>query len=239
VSSRRLAESAATYLRDAIFAGEMAPGTRIRLRHTAQLLGMSEMPVRDALRTLEAEQLVTSQSRRGAKVAALSPDDIEELYAMRSGLEGLAAKVAVPRIDRETIAGMEDAFNAMLVDQASGDSEAFAVHDRLFHRLLYEASGRPGLVKRILDLWDNSWRSVPLGYRSWLPAAAAVESHRILLAAVVARNQEAAERFTREHTDQAASRILQAMAGTASKKGSLRSDRNAASFSGRTRRERS
>jgi DNA-binding GntR family transcriptional regulator len=214
-----LAESAAQYLRDAIYAGNIAPGTPIRLRKTALLLGTSEMPIRDALRILTAEKLVTTPSRRGARVTGLSADDIEELYAMRSGLEALAAKVAVRRIGDDTTSAMEQAFQEMLGAQAAGDSDAFVVHDRHFHRLLYEASGRPSLVKRILDLWDNSRRALPLVYRSWLPAAAAVESHRIILASVLARNPEATERFTREHTEQAAVRILESLAAMSSKKG--------------------
>jgi DNA-binding GntR family transcriptional regulator len=172
---------------------------------------MSEMPVRDALRLLEAEQLVTVTARRGARVTELSAEDIEELYAMRAGLEGLAARLAVARMDDSVARAVEELFKVMVADQAAGDTEAFMLHDREFHRTLYEAAGRPRLVQRIQGLWNNSRRSLPLVYRSWLPATAALESHRIILAAVLARNPDAAQRFTREHTEQAARRIVDSL----------------------------
>lgn len=205
------AEAVADYLRESIFKGELAAGTRIRLTDTARSLGVSEMPVRDALRLLETEQLVTVLPRRGATVTQLSPDDIEELYAMRAGLEGLAARLAVNRMDRETAVELEELFARMAQDQASSDPQAFVTHDRMFHRTLYEAAGRPRLVTRILGLWDNSRRAMPIGYRAWFSDPAAVESHRIILAAVLARNPTAAEHFVREHTDQAAARIIDSL----------------------------
>lgn len=206
-----LAAAVAGRMRDWIMSGKLKPGARIRLASTAERLGVSPMPVRDALRLLEAEQLVSMSPHRGARVSELSVEDIEELYAVRTGLEGLAAKVAVRNSTDETDAHFRALFDRMALAHERGSAQEFAEADRLFHRALYAMSGRPRLEKRIVDLWDNSARSVPLVYRSWLPSRWALESHRIILSAVLARNPEAAERFTREHTDQAAERILKAL----------------------------
>jgi DNA-binding GntR family transcriptional regulator len=207
---RTRAETVAAHLRESIYNGDLPAGSRIRLKETARLLGVSAMPVRDALRLLEADELVTLVPRSGARVSDLSSEDIEELYAMRAGLEGLAARLAVPRLDAATVSRLEHLFEMMASAQSARNPEAFVRHDRTFHRTLYEASARPRLVKRILDLWDNSRRAMPIGYRSWYSETAALESHRIILAAAQARNPAAAERLVREHTDEAALRILQA-----------------------------
>jgi DNA-binding GntR family transcriptional regulator len=207
-----LAAAVADRMRNWIMSGALEPGARIRLAETAQRLGVSPMPVRDALRLLESEQLVTTAPHRGARVSELSAEEIEELYAVRAGLEGLAAKVAIRNSDDESDARLQALFDRMAIAHETGSAQEFAEADRLFHRALYSISGRPRLVKRIIDLWDNSARSVPLVYRSWVPSRSALESHRIILSAVLARNPEAAERFTREHTDQAAGRILEAIA---------------------------
>jgi DNA-binding GntR family transcriptional regulator len=195
-------------LRGAIYSGDLKAGSRIRLRDTAKLLGVSEMPVRDALRLLEGDRLVTLRARSGARVTELSSADIEELYAMRAGLEGLAARLAVERMDSATSIELERLFESMRAAWSAGDGEAFIAQDRLFHRTLYEQSGRPHLVARILDLWGNSRRAMPIGYGSWLSKPEALESHRVILSAVLARNPLSAERFLRDHTDQAARRIL-------------------------------
>jgi DNA-binding GntR family transcriptional regulator len=207
-----LAEAVAQRVRAWIFSGELKPGSRIRLAETAQRLGVSVMPIRDALRVLEAEQLVTLAPQRGARVSELSVGDIEELYAVRSGLEGLAARLAVTMSDEATDDELQRLFEAMAEAHREGSVEGFMEADRRFHRTLYAIPERDRLLKRITDLWNNSARSVPLVYRSWVLSRSALESHRIILSAVLARDPAAAERFTREHTDQAATRILAAIA---------------------------
>ena len=205
-----LAESTADKLRELILEGQLAPGTRLRPQHLAPGLGVSVMPVREALRILGAEGLVSFTPRIGARVTELSEGDIEELYLERGALEGLAARLAVINMADEQLQGLEEAFDAMLQAEAHQDLRAFMNWDREFHRRQYRASGRPVLVEHILDLWSACQLIWPMTARTDHPMTAALASHRALLDACERRDPTAAEQLTRLHTEQASERILAA-----------------------------
>src|SRR5262245_24057043 len=86
-------EIVVTRLRDAILEERLVPGQWLRLRDLAQMLGTSTMPIREALQVLASEGLVTQLPHRGAQVAPLNAEEVEELYMARLGLEGLAARL--------------------------------------------------------------------------------------------------------------------------------------------------
>src|SRR5687767_7810298 len=90
-------EEAYTYLREAILSGHYPGGTRLDLNEIARAVRASRMPVREAIRQLDAEGLVSIRPNRGAVVTQLTADDIVELFETRAVLEGLAARVAAPR----------------------------------------------------------------------------------------------------------------------------------------------
>src|SRR5258707_6182346 len=99
-------------LRSAILSGSHAAGTRINQDRVAAEHGVSHIPVREALRRLEAEGLVTFAPRRGFFVARLSADDAAELGEMRAALEALAIRVAVPRLCAADLDGAAAAIEA-------------------------------------------------------------------------------------------------------------------------------
>ena len=144
-----LTDAAAGALRALIFSGRLPPGTPLRLNQLAARLGMSVMPVREALRALEADRLVTFRAHHGATVADLSVEDIEEAYAVRAALEGLAARDGVLNLTDVSSSG-SGSFRQMEVDAAAGDRDALVAHDQDFHRALYEAGGRPERARRIV-----------------------------------------------------------------------------------------
>jgi DNA-binding GntR family transcriptional regulator len=205
-----LAESVTNRLRELILNGRLPPGTPLRPTHLAPRLGVSVMPVREALRILGAEGLVSFTPRIGARVVELSEEDIEELYLVRGALEGLAARLAVLQMTEQDLRGLREAFEAMLEAQAKNDLPGFMKWDREFHRRQFQASGRPQLVGRILDLWDAGRIILPMTARTEHPMEAAILSHRAVLEACEQRDPKAAERLTRIHTEQAAERILAA-----------------------------
>ncbi len=203
-----LTEAAASSLRALIVSGQLPPGTPLRLNILAARLGMSVMPVREALRALEAERLVTFRAHHGATVASVSPEDVEEAYAMRAALEGLAARDGVLNLTDEWLEVIRDKFRMMEEDHARGDRDALVAHDQEFHRALYMAGGRPERMRRIVELWEGTRRAVPLIYRSWDPLDVAIDAHRPILAAVEARDARAAAARSRAQTEQAGTRIL-------------------------------
>ena len=116
-----LAESITGRLRQLILDGQLPPGQSLRPADLAPRLGVSVMPVREALRILEAEGLVTFKPRIGARVAEIDAEDVEELYLVRGALEGLAARLAVKNLTDEDLLDLHEAFDEMTAARASDD----------------------------------------------------------------------------------------------------------------------
>ena len=138
-----------------IIDGTLKKGQRIVIKNIATELGVSEMPVREALKVLEAQGLVTSIPYRGTWVTQLSAHDIEELYMLRGILESKAAGLAVERITDEEIRELEHL--AAKVEQAiaNGDAMRYVAANQKFHLTLYAASGCVHLVSHIEMLWKT------------------------------------------------------------------------------------
>ena len=206
-----LAAAVTERLRDLILGGQLPPGQPLRPAHLAPRLGVSVMPVREALRSLRAEGLVSITPRIGAQVADINDEDIEELYLVRGALEGFAARLAVGNLDAAGLMALGEAFDEMVAASAQNDLAAFSRWDREFHRRQFLASDRPSLVNKILERWDASRRVYAIVPQSSMVPA--LEAHRAILDAVRNRDERAAERLTRIHTEQALERILAALRG--------------------------
>jgi len=138
-------------LRDQIVHG-LAPHTKLPLNQIAASLAVSTLPVRVALRRLEAEGLVTTLPRRGSWVAPLRVEDIEEVQLMRCGLEGLAARTGAPNVDDEGLRQMREELALLKKAMADKDIDSYVIHLRAFENICYEASGWPRLLRLIEDL---------------------------------------------------------------------------------------
>lgn len=140
-------------LRAAIIRGDYPAGEPIRQEDIAEHFEVSRMPVREAMRLLEAEGLVTKQPHRGAVVAQLDADDALELFQIRAALEGLAVRRSFPALTDEQVAAIERAHDAL--EQAE-DAQKQARHSE-FHLSLYAAAG-PRLQKMVSDQLDAARR---------------------------------------------------------------------------------
>jgi DNA-binding GntR family transcriptional regulator len=144
ISAQRLAY---LHIRDAIVGGYMPAGAKLRPEAIAELLGISRMPVRDAIYQLDAEGFIQLIANRGATVRGYSGAEIIDLSEMRALLEGFAARLAVEVITTEDIAKLE-----YLLDRArrcENDYRKFLERHDEFHLYLYELSGRPHLLEEI------------------------------------------------------------------------------------------
>jgi DNA-binding GntR family transcriptional regulator len=206
-----MTEAATGILRNLILTGKLPPGTPLRLNQLATRLGMSVMPIREALRALEAERLVTFRAHHGATVTSLSPEDVEEAYAVRVALEGLAARDGVLHMNEQSLEIIRGWFAKMEEAAARGDRDVLVAYDQEFHRALFEAGGRVDRARRIVELWESTRRAVPLTYRAWDPLDVAVGAHRPIMDAIERRDAKAVERLSRAHTRQAASHLLRTM----------------------------
>ena len=147
-------------LRQEILTGRIQPGQRIRLRTLEELFGVSHIPIREALRSLEAEGLVANIPQRGAIATPLSIEEIAEVYDMRRILEPAVAERAIPRLTKEQLRMSAKALDALHAIPGEWASPEFPEAHRRFHWLLIEP-GASSLIERVLtQLWQTSERYV-------------------------------------------------------------------------------
>ena len=187
-------------LRTAILSGQLAGGHVLRQEELAAQLGVSRIPVREALRQLEAEGFVELHPHRGATVAAISPDEVIEIYDIRAALETQALRLAVPHI---TPAQLAEA--AVLLDQIDAATEvaAWAELNWRFHLLLYAPAQRPRLLELIKQLHDNVGRylrsAVAMEQSLEAHSRPSQKQHRALLAACKKQDVELAATILQDH----------------------------------------
>jgi DNA-binding GntR family transcriptional regulator len=138
-------------LRRRIVSGQAAPGSPMRQEALAAEMGVSRLPVRDALNKLEAEGLVEVRSDRGAYVAPLSAADCVEVFDLRVLLEGDALAHAVPRHSARTLRAVELAQADL---EAEDETARWVEGDRRFHELLYAPGGRARTLRFVATLRD-------------------------------------------------------------------------------------
>ncbi|ROO83072.1 DNA-binding GntR family transcriptional regulator [Actinocorallia herbida] len=207
---RTLADTAASEVHRMILAGELPAGSPLRLNDLAAQLDMSPMPVRDAMRRLEALGLVEIIPHKGARVRELTEDDLRDTYEIRIELESLATARAALMITPDAVeraaaslAQHEDLLKA-------GDVDAARRAHTEFHFTIYRASGSLWLPRAIEPVWQNSER-----YRFATPDAERRRlshlEHQAILDACAAHDGEAAAAALRAHLESTMHRILAAM----------------------------
>ncbi|MDB5370926.1 MAG: transcriptional regulator [Roseomonas sp.] len=139
-----------THLLEEIVAGRLAAGARIKPEIVAGALGVSRMPVREALRQLDTEGFVTIRPNRGATVTELASEEVQEFYEMRSVLEGLAARLSAARATPYDIEDLDAHVAAMR--RAVSDPARWVERHEAFHERLGALSGRPRLNAEIRRL---------------------------------------------------------------------------------------
>jgi DNA-binding GntR family transcriptional regulator len=202
---RQLRNLVADRLRAAILNGEIKPGEWLRQEKLAVEYNVSQMPIREALKELSAEGLVEHVPYRGVRVIEFSADDIEDLYASRSFLEGKAARAAAANITAEELAELKRMLEQMREDlQAEAISE---YHDlnRHFHTLIINASRRTYLIRTLNQMWDAFpsmlWNNYSLTANRVMPSRdeADIKDHEELVAALERRDADTAEAIAHHH----------------------------------------
>ncbi|MGW4796785.1 GntR family transcriptional regulator [Nonomuraea sp. NPDC004297] len=194
-------------LRRAITTGRLRPGAPIRQDALAEELQVSRVPLREALKTLEGEGLVTYQAHKGYCVAVLSLDDLREVYRIRQLLEEEAVRAAVARLTDADLARIEAAQHDVEHAAAAGDVLAMATANRTFHMTLFDCAAMPRLARLIRTLWDTTD-----AYRSMYYGAAGnrervVEEHRATLDALRRRAADEAVRTLDVHREHAVTEL--------------------------------
>jgi DNA-binding GntR family transcriptional regulator len=193
-ASARVAE----HLRRSILSGEIRPGEWIRQEEVAERLGSSRLPVREALRILEAEGLTEHEPHRGARVPSLSMHEVDVVYRMRERLETLAIAESVPHLTDAQISRLREVQERI---EANSDVPTFLELDREFHLASYTGCRIEQLTATVTRLWNATQHYrrafVSLGGpgRKWVIDA----EHRLLLDAIERRDVVDAERYLGGH----------------------------------------
>lgn len=186
-------------LRAAISQGAFYPGQEINEEAIAKDLGISRMPVRQAVTALEVEGLVTKVPRKGIFVTRLDEHDIEEIYTTRVALEEVAIKAAVARYTEADFRKLEEN-----IDNTPAEMDSyprFLEIDKTFHYLLYAPSGWQRVTKLILQLRNNTGTyRILCGTFSKERMMKSLGDHKAILAACMERDVEKASALLKNHT---------------------------------------
>lgn len=193
-------------IREAILSGALKPGERLTQEELANHLEVSSTPVREALRQLETEGLIEYIPHKGVRVAELSVEDVREIFMIRSVLEALATRLAVPNLGHDELRKLEE-LHKQMVDLLSRDSlEQLGDVNRQFHMTLYKASKCTVLCDMISNLWTkipwyDVWTTIPgRAQEVW-------QEHDKIMAAVRKRDPDLAADMIREHCERGSHRV--------------------------------
>ena len=194
---------AVTWLRRAIAGGELRPGDRIGQDAVATQIGVSLIPVREALRILESEGLVTYLPRRGYSVTELDLDDLEEIYRLRRLLEADAVTRGLPAATDEHLDELAAAADACRDAGRAGDISSELAANRRFHLLLYGTAESTHSLRLIANLWDGTEAYRALYYDLPGGQEQTDAAHRRIVAAARARDVGACVAALDQHRDEA------------------------------------
>lgn len=203
-------EEAYQHLLQGIRLGTLKPGERLLTEDIAQRIGMSRMPVREALRRLGAEGLVTVRPNRGAVVRGLSAREVDEVFDMRAALEGLAASRAARHATEADVRGLERLLDRMA--ECESDMGEWVTLHRQFHETICRIADSPRLASQISSLHSIVEPLMRVWLENALQPARARTSHADILVALRAHDSKAAGEIMRRHVSGTTATILEAMA---------------------------
>jgi DNA-binding GntR family transcriptional regulator len=201
-----LREQVKEHLLERILAGAYRPGDRLVETRIAQELGTSQAPVREALRDLELLRFVESEPFRGARVRAVSSQELGEIYPVRAALEEVAARAAAERLAGAT-EELETELEAMRDAAGESDLHGFVEHDVRFHRLIVEASGN-GIL---LDVWTSlgvEARTAITALTAGIDHRELADKHEPIVAALFAGDPDRAAGAVRRHIEEFGELVL-------------------------------
>ena len=189
-------------MRRMILGGQLPPGSKIDQANLAEQLGISLVPLREALRKLEAEGLVRIVPHRGAFVTPISREELADLYSIREILEGLATGAACRRLADEELRKLRCLISEMEPETSNEDHTALLNLNRQFHLTIYNGSGRSLLCGLIASLWDKSERYRSLYVNVLGRSGQAHAEHKQILQALEERCAKEAVRAVRDNIRQ-------------------------------------
>jgi len=212
IPRQSLTSAVADKLRDQIIRGEISEGTQLRQDAIATQYRVSRIPVREALRQLDAEGLITIVPNRGAVVPALSPDDIEELFSIRALLEPEILKRSIPHLTESDFSEAERVLRTYVSELRRDDHvSAWGRLNWQFHSILYSRGNQPRSMAIIRNVNNSGERYTRLQLYLTHGIKRANEEHHQILQLCRQRDITAACKLLREHIEYAGQSLKQAL----------------------------
>lgn len=188
-------------LRQAILTGELKPGERLMEIHLANKLGVSRTPIREAIRKLELEGLVTMIPRRGAEVAQITEKSMNDVLEVRRALDALCVELACERITPEDTERLKLACETFEAAVRTSDVKKVAKADVELHDIIAQATGNQRLVQLINNLSEQMYRYRFEYIKDISQHQRLIDEHRMIYESIVKKDKEAASRAAHVHID--------------------------------------
>ena len=197
IKKQSLQKMAYQSLRQAILEREIEPGAIIKISELAEKLNVSTMPVREALRQLEVENLVSFNSNKSIVANRLSREELHDIYFLRIPLEVMALLKCFDRCDKQGFRRLEELHRKMSKKNING-AKWFNLN-RVFHMCLYEMSGSPRLCKILQGLWNSTGPYLRIFSESKKAVTRANREHALILEALRSGDRANAKKVLRKH----------------------------------------
>jgi len=188
-------------LREAILSGELAPGTRLIIDDLASQLGVSPIPVREALQQLQADGYVEIQPFLGTRVTPIEAESVVEVFSLLETIEIVSSRYACLHLTEEEHQSLKQMVANMDELVRTRDAEAWSQENRRFHQVICDHAGTrliASVLTKVLDHWDRLHRVfLKEVFADRLPLAQ--EEHRQILAAIEASDPDGVEAVIRKH----------------------------------------
>ena len=186
-------------IRDNILSGVYKENEELKEVSIGEELGVSRTPVREAFRQLELEGLIQIIPNKGAYVTGITIKDVEDIYMMRSKLEGLAARWATTNITKEQMEEMEENIYLSEFHASKGQMEQIAVLDNRFHEIIYEACNSKMLEHQLRDFHEYVLRVRKRTLSQFKRSSESTKEHREIMEAIKAGDADRAEEAANRH----------------------------------------
>ncbi|MBP5281387.1 MAG: GntR family transcriptional regulator [Lachnospiraceae bacterium] len=190
-------------LRQAILTGELKPGERLMEIHLADQLGVSRTPIREAIRKLELEGLVTMIPRRGAEVAQITEKSMNDVLEVRRAVDALCVELACERITPEELERLGEACQEFAAEamKKEKDVKLLAQKDVSLHDIIVQATGNQRLIQLVNNLSEQMYRYRFEYLKDFSQHEKLVEEHRVIYESIVKKDRETACEAARVHID--------------------------------------
>ncbi len=205
-----------TLIKESILTGNLESGSRLVELSLASELGVSRTPIREALKRLSVEGLVTVDPVRGMIVRRVDPHEVEDFYITREVLDGLAARLAAERVSGDQLIRLRTMVEAMESAQQRGDRVGMVQANMRFHDAVFRACANRWLLSLGRSMIDFVRLMSAAAYTDPVRDQEVVEEHRRIQDALEAKDPVAAEKASREHMVQARLHFVRASAAAES-----------------------